>query len=90
MTWYRVKYGKIETVEVVRETKAFVVLKDKFYNREIRTAKVGGWHESYYPTFQTAKLSLIEEYSKDVVRLTDQLAEAKELLAKANALEESK
>jgi hypothetical protein len=90
MTWYRIKYGKIEPVEIVRETKAFVVIKDKFWNKEIRTAKRGGWHESYYPTFQKAKLALIEKCSRDVVSLTSQLIEAKESLAKINALEEPK
>jgi hypothetical protein len=90
MRWYKVKYGKIEPVEVIRETPAFVVVKDDFWNRESRVAKRDGWHGSYHPTFQAAKLELIAQYSRDVVSSEKSLVAAKINLSKANALEEPK
>ena len=53
-TWYKVRFDKIEPVEVVRHTAKFVIFpKDEFWNKERKEAKRSDW-SNYFETWEEA------------------------------------
>lgn len=79
-TWYRLRWGEITTVEVEKETSAFVIINGR------RNQKVSSW-ESFHPTFEAAKNREIDMRLEQVRIAQRNLNTANEALEKAKALE---
>ena len=82
-TWYRVRWGRIETVAVERETNRFLIIEGR------RNAKRGGW-ENYFTTWQEAKAFSVRQARDEVDNAKRSLARAEGRLADIEASEELK
>jgi hypothetical protein len=91
MKWFRVYLGKIEPVEVIRETEHFVIVTNPYYRKEERVKKYGGnWGGNYFRTFATARQYLIDHYQTLYDVACNELTRLAGKLREAGALQEPK
>ena len=87
-TWYKVRHytGKIEPLEVIKETDKFVSYSDTFFGGRIRREAKDGTSESVHPTFQAAKLELIARLSQKLMYAREEVARLERDVRRANEL----
>ncbi len=85
---YRSRWSSIEAFEVIKETNAFVVFKNKHnHNKPGREAKRSDW-QNWHDSFQEAKLFLIEQQNIKILMIKQKLKYAEQELEKLRELEE--
>lgn len=86
MKMFKTWNGKIEEVEVIRETNNFVVLAVTGYqDKNIREAKHSSFH-GYYNTWEDAQKNMLEEARQDVERTKDSLKFYQEVLKEIESM----
>jgi len=86
-TKYKAVFGRIEQVNIAKETAKQVVLMQEGWNgKPRRESKVTDWY-SYHETFEGAKASLVEKAESDIRKCEMAMNRAKKQLNDANSLE---
>lgn len=86
-TMYRASFGRIEKVEIVKETDKFVFIKSKIKTSGIKEAKTSNYY-AYRDTFEEAKQFLVDEAEEDFEKAKRELEYAARKLEQANNLTE--
>jgi len=79
--------SKIEVVEVIKETKSTIWIKQPGWDRKLCVRKYGRV-DNYFDTFQQAKEFLLEKSKQKLTTLNNEIRHISAIMAKIEKLEE--